>query len=53
MNGSHAPHERFAVDPYNSAIGKDALQCVYRALIVCMTEDRSEHDIIGDVKVSV
>ena len=53
MNGSHAPHERLAVDSDNSAIGKDTSQRVYRASIVLMTEDRSEHDIIGDVEVCV
>ena len=53
MNGSHAPYERLAVDSNNSAIGKDALQRVYRTLIVFMTEDRGEHNIIGDVEVCV
>ena len=53
MDRAHAPDEWFAVDRNYSARREKLLECFDGARVIRVTEDGSENDAVGDVKVCV
>ena len=53
MDRAHAPNKWFAVNWNYSPIGKDALECFDRSLIILVTKNGSQDHVIGDIKIDV
>ena len=53
MDRAHAPDKWFAVDRDYFSSGEKVLQCVDSSLIVGVTKDRCQDDVIGDVEICV
>src|SRR6185295_17801818 len=53
VDRAHAPDEGFAVDWDDSARGEKLLEGFHGAGVIRMSEHRSEHNAVGDVKVCV
>ena len=53
VNGSHAPDQRFAIDPKHAPFGKKLLECIQSPFVVGMSEDWSQHYGVGDVEIRI
>ena len=53
VNGSHAPDQRLAIDPNHAPLGKNLLQCIQSPFVVGMSEDWSQHYVVGDVEIRI